>query len=360
MFKLAFAVLLLPAIILAQALQEADMMIGFRAHQQIAATWLFISQGDWYETIVRVSDRLASASELQRGGPRPQVFFLDDVEVNAFSTGGGRVYVTRGLMAITQGNEGILAFVLGHEMAHNALQHGAKAYLRRIEYEANSYRFDRQCRAGDKGACAALLVSQISNPLIEKKLQRNAEHEADLLGLRVAVEAGYHPDYALLAERRLHAILREQSKFAAFFSTHPRWTTREQRVEDNYDMAVARFNSRWASIDASPGGRPPALASLTEIKVQDAGRTKTVRTGVRIRNLSRQSAVLVATLVGDRIPDPEPVFERTYSTDQQDVELVSFQIPKDILKRRKGKQFITVIVRSNGSILGEAKPAKVK
>jgi hypothetical protein len=94
--------------------------------------------------------------------------------------------------------------------------------------------------------------------------------------------------------------------------------------------------------------------------VQDAGRTKTVRTGVRIRNLSRQSAVLVATLVGDRIPDPEPVFERTYSTDQQDVELVSFQIPKDILKRRKGKQFITVIVRSNGSILGEAKPAKVK
>src|SRR2546429_1932448 len=64
--------------------------------------------------------------------------------------------------------------------------------------------------------------------------------------------------------RSLHHILRattgERSKFAAFFSTHPRWETRDQRDDRAYADALAEYGRSWPDPDASPGGKPPMVA----------------------------------------------------------------------------------------------------
>jgi Zn-dependent protease with chaperone function len=56
---------------------------------------------------------------------------VDSSEINAFALPGGYVYVTRGLLAALN-NESELASVIGHEIAHVTLHHGAKLMIRSI------------------------------------------------------------------------------------------------------------------------------------------------------------------------------------------------------------------------------------
>src|SRR3979490_473059 len=58
-------------------------------------------------------------------------FVLDDDEVNAFTPGGGYVYIHRGLMNYLN-SEAELASVLGHEIGHDVARHPARAETRGV------------------------------------------------------------------------------------------------------------------------------------------------------------------------------------------------------------------------------------
>jgi hypothetical protein len=90
------------------------------------------------------------------------------------------------------------------------------------------------------------------------KLDRDQESAADRLGLVLAAQAGYHPAFGILAARILREKLGAQSNFGAFFADHPRWTTREERIDRNYSEALAAFNQSWPDAASSPGGFLPA------------------------------------------------------------------------------------------------------
>lgn len=111
--------------------------------------------------------------------------------------------------------------------------------------------------AGDKSANWS-----ISAPIAEKKLSRELEHDADITGMLLMARAGYHPDNEFAVHHLLKAESGEQSKVAVFFSTHPRWETRDQRDDKTYLNALAEFNRLWPDASSSPGGTPPAVAFL--------------------------------------------------------------------------------------------------
>ena len=56
---------------------------------------------------------------------------VDSSEINAFALPGGYIYVTRGLLA-SLNSEGELASVIGHEIAHVTMHHGAKMMIRSL------------------------------------------------------------------------------------------------------------------------------------------------------------------------------------------------------------------------------------
>ncbi len=56
---------------------------------------------------------------------------LDDESINAFTTGGGYVYIHRGIMAYMN-SEAELASVLGHEIGHVTARHPAQAQTRGV------------------------------------------------------------------------------------------------------------------------------------------------------------------------------------------------------------------------------------
>jgi hypothetical protein len=101
------------------------------------------------------------------------------------------------------------------------------------------------------------------------------EHDADIQGMMLMAREGYHPDYVFALHHILRATTGEQSKFAAFFSTHPRWETRDQRDDRAYADALAEYGRSWPDQDASPGGKPPLVAFVGKPSAQENKKTKT-------------------------------------------------------------------------------------
>jgi len=119
-----------------------------------------------------------------------------------------------------------------------------------------------RARAGDKSANWALIGFATSSRIAMKKFERDQEHEADQQGMLLMARAGYHPDYVFDLHHLLLMKTGEQSKFAAFFSDHPRWETRDQRSDKVYADALAEYIRLWPDPAASPGGSPPVVAFL--------------------------------------------------------------------------------------------------
>jgi hypothetical protein len=56
----------------------------------------------------------------------------------------------------------------------------------------NYYRM--RAAASDKSPNGAILGVGISTPIAERKLSRELEHDADIAGMMLMTQAGYHPD----------------------------------------------------------------------------------------------------------------------------------------------------------------------
>lgn len=340
-------------------LYEIDLRLGLQRHQGIASQWSFVTMGSVLGQYIEVASRVASA-RLWNAATPASFFLVSDEEVNAFAAGGGRVYVTIGMMRALNGSPGMLAFVVGHEMAHNALQHGARRYLREVRFQRQFQYNQSRCRKGENEYCVANGALAIAYATLEKKLERNEEHEADRLGMLAAAEAGYHPDYAILVARRLKSVTREQSKFAAFFSSHPRWTTREERAERHYAEALERFYRSWPDAAASPGGAPPPYGSVSDpVIVKERGQTL-VSAEATLRNTTglQMQAMLIlrvkdspADIVVQRIPLDSLTAGKAP---------ITLEVPPGFLKGRKGKIEGSVAIVAGEEVVAKSKTVKVR
>src|SRR5206468_3518027 len=110
---------------------------------------------------------------------------------NAFSVPGGYIYVTRQLLGLMD-NESELAFALGHEVGHVAANH---AHIREAYAEQASPSIFGQIIGAIFGpGVADVLQSRSRLDLLS--FSREQEYEADTLGLRYLIQAGYDPSGA--------------------------------------------------------------------------------------------------------------------------------------------------------------------
>lgn len=128
----------------------------------------------------------------QRSG-MPDIGFhgliLDSDEINAFSSPGGFVLVTRGLLHFVQ-DEAELAAVLAHELGHVQSRHIEKA-LRHARLQ--------EAFAGASNAPSVLrtqIVQQATDMLFTTGLAAEDEYEADQSAMRLMQRTGY--DYRAL------------------------------------------------------------------------------------------------------------------------------------------------------------------
>ncbi|WP_017666641.1 M48 family metalloprotease [Sandarakinorhabdus sp. AAP62] len=222
---LALSVLLAgPA--LAQAppgLTESERKAGAEAHPQILQQFGGAMSGPVADYVRSVGQKIAVQSG---GGARAtdyNVTLLNSNVNNAFAIPGGYVYITRQLLALMN-DEAELAFVMGHEVAHVAARHGQK----------------RQNRAALSNVLAGVAGVLTGSDLIGRGAglvaglttlgySREQERQADSLGVRYLVSAGYDPNAgtdslaALGAQTALEARLKGQggAEPSKWLSTHP-------------------------------------------------------------------------------------------------------------------------------------------
>lgn len=132
--------------------------------------------------------------------------------VNAW-TDGESVWITRGMMRFLK-NDGELAIVLAHEMAH--AYRGHMNYLRAKQLLGLAIFIPALIFGPPLAADLAMVVFDAAT----KKFDRDQEREADLYGLIWASKAGYNIDAGKEIWRRM-AIEMPESMERGFLSSHP-------------------------------------------------------------------------------------------------------------------------------------------
>lgn len=160
---------------------------------------------------------------------------LNSAVENAFSVPGGYVYATRQLMTLMD-DESELAFALGHEIGHVAANH---AHIREA-YAQRSVGFFGQILGAIFGDDSLLQRARLD--LLS--FSREQEYQADQLGIRYMIAAGYDPAgapellQALSRQSALQARVegRTNRQTPEWASTHP---LSENRMQQTLQWAKA-------------------------------------------------------------------------------------------------------------------------
>lgn len=151
---------------------------------------------------------------------------IDSDELNAFALPGGFLYVNTGLILEAQ-TEAELSGVLAHEIAHVTARHATKQYTKATLFQWFTLPL---VFVGGPAGYAAQQALSVAGPLTFLKFKRNAEREADFLGLQYTYHAGYDPTALVDFLERLKG-KDQEGRLAKIFSTHPMTKDRIKRAQ---------------------------------------------------------------------------------------------------------------------------------
>lgn len=209
--------------------EQQEIALGKEADGQVRQEMGVYDDPALQEYVNRIGQAMAKLSH------RPQLPWtfavVDASAINAFALPGGYIYLTRGILPFLR-DEAEMANVLGHEIAHVTAQHGANAY-------------SEQAALGLGLGVGRLVVSEehqgwftaaeLSLGLLFLKHGRDAEFEADKLGVGYAAISGWNPDGMagmLTTLGRLSEASGSSRGVPNFLSTHPLPADRVVRAEE--------------------------------------------------------------------------------------------------------------------------------
>jgi beta-barrel assembly-enhancing protease len=190
---------------------ERERKLGHALAQHVDMSSKLVTDPVITEYVNRLGQRIVRNSDA-RVPFTIKVIKSDDI--NAFSLPGGYFYVYTG-MILTADNEAELVSVMAHEVAHVAARHATRA-----ETRMKIWRY----------ASIPLVFGGLAAPMLSMKFGRDAEREADLLGLEYEYAAGYDPQAFVQFFEKLHAKEKQNQNVAEkAFATHPATEDRIRR-----------------------------------------------------------------------------------------------------------------------------------
>src|SRR5437867_373829 len=212
---------------------EKEIGLGKQLAQEVERSSKMIDDPVVTEYVNRVGQNLVRNSDAKVPFT---IKVIDSDEVNAFALPGGFFYVNSGLILRAQ-EESELAGVMAHEIAHVAARHGTKNATKGELMQLASIPamiFIPYSMAG----YAMYQGLNLAIPLTFLKFSRDAEREADFLGLQYMYKTGYDPNsYVTFFERIQADEKRRPGTIPKVFSTHP---PTPDRIE-NTQKEIARI-----------------------------------------------------------------------------------------------------------------------
>jgi len=177
---------------------------------------------DDYVTMVGVYVAKYSAANTRQY----QFIVTNDQSADAMTPGGGRIYITLGMLELLE-NEDELAAILAHEIGHDAFHHAARTVSRQMFWLTGTKKIQSP---KDAEAALAELNSKLTLPvgLGEQLLgfARFDELEADRAAFYNIYKAGYNPQALTTALNRLQQQSDQNGEggsklFLLLFGNHP-------------------------------------------------------------------------------------------------------------------------------------------
>ena len=187
------------------------------------------------QTIARVrgiTDRLIPQAVQLRPETRNwqwEVHVIRSKEINAWCMAGGKMAVYTGLLDQIKPTDDELAQVMAHEISHALLSHQAEK-MSRVQMQQAGLQIGvlAGAMAGYNLGGVAGLADTAATLALQLPNSREAESEADKIGMQIAARAGYNPKAAVtLWEKMLGA---GGSGTPEWLSTHPSPETRLQAM----------------------------------------------------------------------------------------------------------------------------------
>jgi predicted Zn-dependent protease len=205
---------------------------------------------------------------------------IDSPAINAFAAPGGYVLVTRGLYEILD-DESQLAGVLGHEIGHIVRRHHITVMQQSAAVSAGA----KIAQSGDRSYLVNNLIGTGAE-VFARGLDKDAEFEADRIGVVLAARAGYNPFALIEVLHKLAARGAEDQTLALLFETHPAPGERLMHLGDALSPRVAQLPAgttpaiRQVSADAPPpAAAKPLPAEGARALQQEESAAPTARPG---------------------------------------------------------------------------------
>ena len=220
---------------------EGEKALGLQAYQQIMAQERPVDPDAQVARQIRaIAQRLIAKVDVvetalatEHGQPPNhfsrtfdwEVNVLQSDQANAFCLPGGKMAVYTGLVPVAR-NADAMAVVMGHEIAHALLRHGAQRMAQQKLTEIGQM-------AGAAGGMDAqqqqMLMSAFGYGYL-LPYARSHETQADEVGLMLAAAACFNPEEAVPLWERMGAASGGQAP-PEFASTHPNPGTRIQNLQ---------------------------------------------------------------------------------------------------------------------------------
>jgi metalloendopeptidase OMA1, mitochondrial len=244
---------------------DDEKALGLQAYQELQQSEQFVDPNDPNARAVRaIAQRLIAkipevedALAAEHGGQAQHiertfdwdVNLIQSEQVNAFCLPGGKMAVYTGLIPVAQ-NQDAMAVVMGHEITHALLRHGAQRMteqkLAQIGQMAGAMSgMDQQQMQ------AVMAVYGYGRAL---PYARKQETQADEMGLMLAAAACFNPQEAVPLWQRMTEASggREQPEFA---STHPNPGTRIENLQALMPKAMA-YREKFCKGGSAATGAP--------------------------------------------------------------------------------------------------------
>jgi len=215
-------------------LNPRDVAEAQREHAAVVQELGGAETGPRAAYVESVGRRVGAYSGVATPGQSLHFTSLNSAVENAFSVPGGYVYITRQLMGLMD-DESELAFALGHEIGHIAANH---AHAREQYAQRSPLGVFGQIVGAIFGPGVMSTILQNRARLDTLSFSREQEYEADTLGMRYMIAAGYDPAGAsgILAALSRNSALQAQvqgrtnRQTPEWASTHPYIGNRLQRA----------------------------------------------------------------------------------------------------------------------------------
>ncbi|UTW56429.1 M48 family metallopeptidase [Kordiimonas sp. SCSIO 12610] len=219
-----------------------DIALGASALSEVKKTAPVVTTGPQAERIKRIGQRIAAISHAPN--MEWEFIIIDEPVLNAWALPGGKIAVYS-KMAETFNTDAEIAAILGHEVAHAVLRHGAeqvsRGQLQNLAIAGLGVAVGATTEDAKTAQLAVALGSMAAQGFVQLPHSRAMELEADDVGTSYMAKAGFDPRASVKLWQKMKSLKDGKQAPSPFFSTHPADDQRIARLQTKMDVYLAEY-----------------------------------------------------------------------------------------------------------------------